>query len=339
MMKRGSGGYVVFVVCISLWSQAALAFSCNALSSPHTDASAKSGSPAGPTDSLKFAMEGCAEITVFCGVTFYFTADLNVLPSSGGWQKIASKSRSDIHVTPNWQIFSASSAFDLGKYDLYQYPDIYSDAGLDVTVDVRGHQPECSQTIDGGGQTLHWKVRNTPYKTIPLYKHYSGESTACVWQNPQSERCPPYVKYASKAELAALKLTVKPDGLYTSAGRKFDTAYADTGHDHKNPKAIFVMGKYGEIYASNSHPVFLFHHSSFFSGGEVAAAGELVVSNGKIKEMTSCSGHYRPTDAITRQAIDSLSKQGYPDANKINFTGCSPNVMKRLIEELDSPHE
>ena len=39
-------------------------------------------------------------------------------------------------------------------------------------------------------------------------------------------------------------------------------------------------------------------------------------------KIDSCSGHYRPSDDITRQAIDALTKQGYPGKD-IRFVSCS----------------
>ena len=82
------------------------------------------------------------------------------------------------------------------------------------------------------------------------------------------------------------------------------------------------MGVFGDIYASNSFPTFMFHHSSFFAGNPVAAAGQMQVDQGIIKRIDSCSGHYRPSDRITMQAVDALTKQGYP-GKAIPFVSCS----------------
>ncbi|HSK22351.1 MAG TPA: hypothetical protein VK906_04205 [Egicoccus sp.] len=56
---------------------------------------------------------------------------------------------------------------------------------------------------------------------------------------------------------------------------------------------IFVMSPQGRIYAG-SHKVGLFHHSSFLSASDVAGAGELRVEGGKLKGLTTKSGHYLP---------------------------------------------
>jgi len=81
---------------------------------------------------------------------------------------------------------------------------------------------------------------------------------------------------------------------------------------------IFVMDGNGYFYvgtASNGK----FHHSSFLSGGPIAAAGEIVVAQeGKIKMISNVSGHYKPGAAFLWQAVQQL-KHSLPlkDFNEI----------------------
>ena len=70
--------------------------------------------------------------------------------------------------------------------------------------------------------------------------------------------------------------------------------------------AMFVMDAHGDFYASNFQEVRVFHHSSLVAGGEVAAAGELEVINGKLEFINDRSGHYRGTPEFTEQALDRL---------------------------------
>jgi hypothetical protein len=72
---------------------------------------------------------------------------------------------------------------------------------------------------------------------------------------------------------------------------------------------IFVMDAAGNLYVGQ-HKVGLFHHSSFKAGGDVAAAGELKVTGGKLVEVTAKSGHYTPTPAQTSQVLRALSDSG-----------------------------
>lgn len=64
----------------------------------------------------------------------------------------------------------------------------------------------------------------------------------------------------------------------------------------------------------------IFHHSSFFRGGEGAAAGEVIVKDGRIELVTDQSGHYAPGRTRTRQFLDRLASQGIVvDPRSIRF--------------------
>ncbi|XP_049871945.1 uncharacterized protein LOC126370875 [Pectinophora gossypiella] len=155
----------------------------------------------------------------------------------------------------------------------------------------------------------------TIFSSTGVKVHYRGESKDCVWQWIS---CPPYVVYYDIEARSPLELHVKNGKLYTSKGDLFDTDQAD--FSHSGQKAIFVMDPSGRIYASNQHPILLLHHSSLMAGNPVAAAGELKVDEGVIRSVSSCSGHYRPTLALTKQIITSLRRQGY---NKdVNIQNC-----------------
>ena len=51
------------------------------------------------------------------------------------------------------------------------------------------------------------------------------------------------------------------------------------------------------------HEFAKFHHSSFLAGEKVAAAGEIIIENGIIKEITNGSGHYRPDISYVKANI------------------------------------
>jgi hypothetical protein len=73
--------------------------------------------------------------------------------------------------------------------------------------------------------------------------------------------------------------------------------------------AIYVMDKRGRIYAAQ-HKIGIFHHSSFFAGGNVAGAGEMKVDHGSIKSITNKSGHYQPTAEEMIQVFRELQSRG-----------------------------
>jgi len=124
------------------------------------------------------------------------------------------------------------------------------------------------------------------------------------------------VRYLGPTERPAYKIEVKEtvvNGrrekiLVDAQGRPCDTRNATT-HDGA-PRAIFVMDANGDLYASNYQEPGAFHHSSLAAGQPVAAAGELVIENGRLIEITNRSGHYCPAPSYTEQALASLRAKG-----------------------------
>lgn len=69
----------------------------------------------------------------------------------------------------------------------------------------------------------------------------------------------------------------------------------------------------------------MINHSSLVQGGEIAAAGDLAVDDGRVTEITNASGHYQPDVGHLLQAFDQLrswdvlSTEG-PNAAKLGIT-------------------
>jgi hypothetical protein len=71
---------------------------------------------------------------------------------------------------------------------------------------------------------------------------------------------------------------------------------------------IWVMGS-GAFY-SHMAKIGRFHHSSFFQGGELTAAGEWDVEKGILKWISGQSGHYRPGFSFLADAVKALMPLG-----------------------------
>jgi hypothetical protein len=71
---------------------------------------------------------------------------------------------------------------------------------------------------------------------------------------------------------------------------------------------MFVMDGKGKVYAAD--PDKLEHHSSFFSGGPVAAAGTMKVTSGTLTHFSDQSGHYQPTTEHSQQFLEKMSNNG-----------------------------
>ena len=147
------------------------------------------------------------------------------------------------------------------------------------------------------------KLKIPIYKdTKPMKSDYIGEETGSVWGTK--------VKYLTDAERAKYKVTIKDGRLYDSTGKLFDTKSASSVFPDGGGKAIFVMDEYGDVFVSKTQAVGKFHHSSFLAGKPVAAAGEISVKNGVVKEITRRSGHYMPEEKHLNQFVHRLESSG-----------------------------
>ena len=126
-----------------------------------------------------------------------------------------------------------------------------------------------------------------------------------------------YIKDAARRE----SFVIRPGETWTTPdGQPFDTR-AMTSKASGPGFAIFVMDRDGVLYAGG-HKVGLFHHSSFLGGKKAAAAGEIRVEGGRLKEVTAKSGHYMPTPENTRVFVEELARAG------ANLRGVKVKVWK-----------
>lgn len=136
-----------------------------------------------------------------------------------------------------------------------------------------------------------------PLNTIRMDRRFEGET---IWG----------VQYLDPGSLEATRLVVHEGRLYDVRGRPYST---DGGTSHWAPddeRAIFVMDRYGNLYASTHHEVGVFHHSSFLRGRQVAGAGDLRVRDGVLELISRHSGHYRPDAGDLDRVIDVLRRAG-----------------------------
>lgn len=107
---------------------------------------------------------------------------------------------------------------------------------------------------------------------------------------------------------------------------------------------IFVL-KNEQLYAAPKQIAETprFHHSSFFAGGLVDAAGLIVVNEGKLEILYPHSGHYRPSDTHLRFLLKFLQNEGVclrgltVDAQRTYKVARSFNSHEQRVRKLDSP--
>ena len=126
------------------------------------------------------------------------------------------------------------------------------------------------------------------------------------------------IKYFSEKERIEFEIFIDDDGrLRNWKGEIFSTVALKTISGGKG-NAIFVMTTDGRIFIGPQSHGYI-HHSSFVSGGAVAAAGEIVVRAGRVSMINAKSGHYfpEPWELSNKQFLDELSLRGV-DTNSID---------------------
>jgi hypothetical protein len=159
-------------------------------------------------------------------------------------------------------------------------------------------------------------VRDTPYPEMGgINPNYIGE------QYPGGPMGYPGVTYLDEGMRESYRITIHDGIVYDADGLPFDTRDGVSAFGAGNSgRAIYVMDEHGNLYASLEQEYRRFHHSSFFGGGDVAAAGEMMVRDGKIVELTDRSGHCLPGRSQTQQVLDQLESQGIIiDPNNIHL--------------------
>ena len=143
-----------------------------------------------------------------------------------------------------------------------------------------------------------------PYETLAMLTKYEGEEVAGGYYTTA-------VPYLDETERRKLQVFVEDGLLVDHNGRPFDAYHASlVGAELFSLQAIYAMDQCGRIFMTYHHEIGLFHHSSFLSGAPIAAAGEMLVVDGRLLEIDAASGHYRPPPDATRQIIHRLHAMG-----------------------------
>lgn len=152
------------------------------------------------------------------------------------------------------------------------------------------------------------------FPTIDLLEQYQGESARGVRYLNSEERkqyllhvcgallCDQHGKAINHQTPApAHKLTQFPETLSKSK-EKLDF--------YKLGVAIYVMNQAGEIWLSFDAQPKVFHHSTLLAGQAVAAAGEMVIFEGRLYAINNRSGHYQPPPIVIKRVLSVLESKG-----------------------------
>ena len=175
---------------------------------------------------------------------------------------------------------------------------------------------------------------NKDYKTIGMLKSgYNKDLNNAMQGVP--------VPYMNSNERRRHEVLVgKDDGhLYQRNSSNSPERPMDT-RDGVNPKEqyLFAMDGRGNTYAAPSTTVQ--HHSSFYSGNPVAAAGSMGVQDGKLRSVSDSSGHYAPTREYSQQFVTEMRSRGVDTSEtQTRYEGRSKAEMKKATSRTGTKFE
>ncbi len=157
-----------------------------------------------------------------------------------------------------------------------------------------------------------------PFEVIEMLGTYDGEETTGSGLGNKQLR----TIYFSSKERKLFKVKIGSSGVIKDA----------SGSSLSVDDALYVMSSSGSIYVVNKSIakgagirvgrrrqkgqslkkalVYVLHHSSFYAGEPVAAAGHISIRDGELVELNNNSGHYRPRTKHLCQVVNQLKSQG-----------------------------
>ena len=233
------------------------------------------------------------------------------------------------------------------KYRTKEMEEIYKERERDVapgdvsTTDIGGVDVEVHQKR-WGGKNVDGKVVVGPMDdNIDKVQYLKGEARERHRMDAE----------ATTDGTGAANVKLKVRGAVPDKDEKPYLAPGDAAQGvEQKVKNQFVMDQDGKVYGGSTErsvdrakdgdgkrvSADVLHHSSLLAGEAVAAAGEILTNeDGVVKELTNLSGHYKPGEDETKQAIDGLREMGVNTANVKLTLQDKEGSTKGMVEEFE----
>lgn len=155
--------------------------------------------------------------------------------------------------------------------------------------------------------------------TIPLLKMnalYHGEDRG-LYRDPISN-APWNVKYFTEKELTQFVLRHENGFFVNHEGKRVDSNFDSEALSFET--SLIVIDKNERILLMPFEVRGLYHHSSLSQGKDVLFAGTAAFVNGKLREFTNDSGHYKPSALQTLKVIRWFYRSGV-DLSQMKIRG------------------
>ncbi len=125
---------------------------------------------------------------------------------------------------------------------------------------------------------------------------------------------PQGVQYLNAVQRAQYAMEVAGGVALDVNNQPFDTA----GYHSQSGTGwgIYTVGFQRNFFVGE-HSINNFHHSSFFAGAPVLAAGEIMINNGRIVGLTNNTGHYKAGANELAEALSLLDLIGGVNLNNV----------------------
>lgn len=132
---------------------------------------------------------------------------------------------------------------------------------------------------------------------------------------------PPRPAAPLRGELEAFRLFIAQGRLFrVDTGTPFDTRLGTTLRPGPE-RAIYVMDSQANVYASLVETIGEFHHSSLLAGRPAAGAGEMVVHDGRLVEISGRSATYPMSHASLDVVLSALAADGLVTSDVVVHRG------------------
>ena len=165
--------------------------------------------------------------------------------------------------------------------------------------------------IDDSSASASKRTNDHRFPTLGLVEKYKGEEKKGVLYLNAEQR-ESYRVYFCKGLLCDHKeqlLNPKYPGP-KSLTKPFANTDQQKTNNTQRGLAIYVMNARGEIWLSFDSKDHYFHHSTLLAGQPIAAAGEMIIFQGKLYAINNQSGHYQPPPIILKRVLSVLENKG-----------------------------
>jgi hypothetical protein len=195
-------------------------------------------------------------------------------------------------------------------------------------------QNQCRQIFE------YSDVISSSIPTIKMSEQYAGENKG-LYLDPLT-KSKWKVIYFSEAEKKRFEVVYKNNLFWSPDGKKANSEFDSEALSFHH--SLIVIDKTFKIFTLPFEERGKYHHSSLTSGEDILFAGTAAFSEGKLRELSDLSGHYKPTPEQTILILKELRRRGV-DLSHLKVSGRisqvlrhTPMLMPHEVQELLNTH-